>query len=311
MSEIPAVSIIIPTFNQAGLLEAALASVVAQTFPNWEAQIVDNQSTDNTQSIIESFNDPRFIYSRIKNNGIIAASRNQGIRDARGQWIAFLDSDDLWMPEKISLSLLEANQNVDLICHRENTICENRVLRTSRLYDDSWPNYRNLLLRGNCFSPSAVMVRRQSLLQVNGFSEKPEFSTCEDYDLWLRLAAKGVRCRFIEPILSQYRLHAANATSAVDRHMKAGLAVIDHHFATFKPKSVFFKIYYARRRAETIYGAGREFDIKCNSIKARQHYLCAIREFPFLARSYARFFMSILPHCASIAQIGNTRIKKP
>lgn len=88
------VSIVIPTYNRAQDLERALKSLLAQTFCDWEALIVDNYSKDNTDELIKSFNDPRMKLFKIHNQGVIAASRNVGIKNAKGGYVAFLDSDD-------------------------------------------------------------------------------------------------------------------------------------------------------------------------------------------------------------------------
>jgi teichuronic acid biosynthesis glycosyltransferase TuaG len=294
MTGTPIVSIVVPTYNQAALLNDALASIVAQTRGDWEVEVVDNNSRDDTQAVIAAFADPRIRVSTIDNRGIIAASRNQAIRHARGEWIAFLDSDDTWMAEKLALSLTAADANTDLVCHREHTVRDGQILRTSSRPDDSWPTYRNLLVKGNCFSPSAVMVRRNRLIDVGGFSEAPEIATCEDYDLWLKLAAQGARVKFIEPVLSTYRLHEANASASVERHMRAGLAVIDRHFAELKPRRAFDRLHHARRRAETIYGAGRAHFAAGDRARARACYLTAIAAYPALARPYAAMLMALV-----------------
>ncbi len=92
------VSVVIPTYNHARFLGRALQSVMDQTYKNWEVIIIDNHSQDNTDEIVEAFKDPRITLLKIHNNGVIAASRNMGIRAAKGEWIAFLDSDDHWYP---------------------------------------------------------------------------------------------------------------------------------------------------------------------------------------------------------------------
>ena len=104
-SSSPMVSVIIPTFNQAELLQKALQSVSNQTFQDWEAIVIDNHSQDTTKEIVESMNDSRISYEVFSNQGIIAASRNLGINLAKGNYIAFLDSDDLWYPSKLSTCL--------------------------------------------------------------------------------------------------------------------------------------------------------------------------------------------------------------
>ncbi|MDP2842393.1 MAG: glycosyltransferase family A protein, partial [Acetobacterium sp.] len=90
----PLVSVVIPTYNHAGFLREALESLVAQTFSDWEALVVNNYSEDDTLDVVEAFNDPRIRVENFRNNGVIGASRNRGIRLSKGKYIAFLDSDD-------------------------------------------------------------------------------------------------------------------------------------------------------------------------------------------------------------------------
>ena len=95
----------------------ALESVINQTFKNWEAIVIDNNSTDDTNKVVNEINDPRVKYLKINNNGVIARSRNLGIKFAKGDWIAFLDSDDWWSKEKLEICLNNSDDNVDLIYH--------------------------------------------------------------------------------------------------------------------------------------------------------------------------------------------------
>ena len=97
----PKVSIVIPTYNQANLLKLALESVRAQTESDWEAVIVNNFSEDHTREVVQAFDDQRLRLIDFRNHGVIGASRNRGIKESRSEWVAFLDSDDLWESEKL------------------------------------------------------------------------------------------------------------------------------------------------------------------------------------------------------------------
>ena len=101
----PLVSVVIPSFNHAGFIARAMQSVVEQTYPNWEMVVVDNHSQDDTDRVVGGFDDIRIRLFKIHNQGVIAASRNLGIREARGEWIAFLDADDCWYPRKLETLL--------------------------------------------------------------------------------------------------------------------------------------------------------------------------------------------------------------
>ena len=113
----PLVSVVIPSYNHGRFLGRALQSVLDQTYTNSEVIVVDNHSTDNTDEVMASFADQRITYLKIHNNGIIAASRNAGLRLAKGEWIAFLDSDDYWSGNKLEQCILNRSNN-DVIYHR-------------------------------------------------------------------------------------------------------------------------------------------------------------------------------------------------
>ena len=113
----PLVSIVIPTYNHAKFISKALKSVIDQTYKNWEAIIIDNESVDETYKLVNDFNDPRIKYFKISNDGVIAKSRNLGIKEAKGDWIAFLDSDDWWTKDKLEVCFRKIGKNTDFIYH--------------------------------------------------------------------------------------------------------------------------------------------------------------------------------------------------
>ena len=118
----PFFTVIIPTFNRAAKLPTCLNSVLFQSFANFEIVIIDNGSTDNTEKmLLEKFGDSRISYFWQKGSGSPANPRNQGIRKARGSWIAFLDSDDVWYPEKLECvyDKIQSQADIDVICHNE------------------------------------------------------------------------------------------------------------------------------------------------------------------------------------------------
>lgn len=228
----PLVSVVIPTYNHAHFLKEALESVHAQTYPYWEAIIVNNFSEDDTIEVIGSFNDAfRLRLVNFRNHGVIAASRNEGIRHAHGEFVAFLDSDDTWQPEKLARCVESLQAGCDLVCHGEIWTYENGVRRQVSYGPTDRARYDRLLYGANCISTSATVVRKVVLDQLGGFSENPEFVTAEDYELWLRISKASHRFCFIPDMLGEYRIHGDNASKAVFRNTNAILAVIGHHFA--------------------------------------------------------------------------------
>lgn len=183
------VSVIIPTYNRGWILREAVDSVLAQDYADYELIVVDDGSTDATASVLQMYAD-RIRILRQKNKGVSAA-RNTGIRAASGMLIAFLDSDDLWLPAKLGHQVAFFKQHPDAVaCQTEETWVRNGV-RVN-------PKRRHRKPSGMIFepslelclvSPSAVMIRRTLFDQVGLFDEN--LPACEDYDLWLR-----VSCRF-------------------------------------------------------------------------------------------------------------------
>ena len=113
----PLVSIVIPTYNHAEFLRLAIQSIIEQTYDNWEIIIINNYSTDTTVELVEKFKEPRIRLINFNNNGVIATSRNIGIKKSRGEWIAFLDSDDIWYPSKLEkcMSIIGDDKNVTAV----------------------------------------------------------------------------------------------------------------------------------------------------------------------------------------------------
>ena len=256
----PLVSVVIPTYNHAHFLGRALQSVLDQTYPYWEALVIDNHSQDNTGEVVKSFSDPRIRLLKIHNHGVIAASRNLGMSQARGEWIAFLDSDDCWYPKKLETITMavETNDAYDVFCNDELIVDmntgEKRVLRHGPYQKDF---YQVLLIEGNRLSPSATVVRRDFLVQYGiSFDESQEYVTVEDYGLWLNLARTGARFKFIHDVQGEYVIHGSNSSAQLSRHWKNGEALLhDHVFniQQFHPSpDRLWKLVFPRLRLEQV-----------------------------------------------------------
>lgn len=227
------VSVVIPNYNYAHFLGRALQSVVAQTYPHWEALVVDNHSEDDTDEVVEGIGDPRIRLLKIHNHGIIAASRNLGMREARGEWIAFLDSDDSWHPGKLQANLEAAGSagEYDVLCNDELMVDQQTGARSAMRhgpYEEDF--YRVMLLEGNRLSPSATVVRRVFLdRHAIAFDESQERVTVEDYGFWLDLARAGARFKFIDSVLGECLMHGANNSGKLSRHWANTEALLRDH----------------------------------------------------------------------------------
>lgn len=207
----PLISVVIPSYNHAHFISRALTSLKEQIYTNWEAIIVDNHSEDSTDELVSQFSDPRISLLKIHNKGIIAASRNLGISVAQGDWIAFLDSDDWWTPDKLLLSIESINSGADLIYHDLKVVREtpSRFERdNARSRHLKKPVLMDLLLNDNAISNSSVIVRKSLLTQIGGLDENPLMAGAEDYNAWLRIARQTDRYDYIPRFLGFYQVHA-------------------------------------------------------------------------------------------------------
>lgn len=254
----PVVSVVIPTYNQAGLLEKALKSVICQSFQDWEVIVIDNYSADDTQNIVENTDDARIHYIKYHNHGVIAASRNKGISLAKGAYIAFLDSDDLWYPDKLETCLTCLSRGKDAVCHGMK-ITKDGTKGYDFIPRKPGPDfYATLLYKGNSFITTSTVVMRKELLEkYGGFSEKPEIVTAEDYDLWLRLIKNQILWGVIPEILGEYAMHGTNSSNNVMRQMKAEYAVLQDHVKDMKDLSLATKMRIKKRQTMISLRAGR------------------------------------------------------
>ena len=219
------VSVIIPTFNRSNLVSEALASVLAQEVVDLEVIVVDDGSVDDTASVLASFESA--IRPLFQVHAGVSAARNNGIRAARGEWLAFLDSDDLWLPQKLSMQLEFFNKRPDFkICQTEET-----WIRNGRKLN---PKGHHCKPQGYCFpkllercliSPSAVVIHRDVFAEVGLFDES--LPACEDYDLWLRIGCRYPIGLVEEPLTIKRGGHPdqlSNTVPALDRYRILALA---------------------------------------------------------------------------------------
>jgi glycosyltransferase involved in cell wall biosynthesis len=187
-SKNPLVSVILPTYNRGWILTEAIDSVLAQDYKEYELIVVDDGSTDNTREILDAYGQDIFVL-RQANKGVSAA-RNRGIAEAKGQLVAFLDSDDLWLPRKLSRQIDYFNLNPDTVINQTEEIWMRNGVRVNPKDRHRKPSGMIFELSlGLCLvSPSAVMIQKTLFDAVGAFDEN--LPACEDYDLWLRISCR-------------------------------------------------------------------------------------------------------------------------
>jgi glycosyltransferase involved in cell wall biosynthesis len=283
----PNVSVIIPTYNRSDHLRAAILSVLGQTYQDFEVIVVDDASTDDTADMVRNIRDPRVRYVRHSTNRREAETRNTGVRSAIGEYIAFLDDDDEWLPQKLQreVELLEKSPaevggvytgclNVD----RSSGRVRGRVVPTKRgniLEDMAVKNWVG--------TPSTVLFRRECFARVGLFDESIAFGV--DYDMWIRIAA-AYRIEYISEPLVKYYIQGDRLTTNHE------LVIRGLENQLIKYRGLFCKSREGLSRRYRIIGTLYCYngDLK----KGRRSLLKAIRTNPFELRQYFHLCTSFL-----------------
>jgi len=212
----PLVAVIIPTFNRAALLERAVQSVLHQTFRDFELVVVDDGSTDNTAELPVFKNpDPRLCSIRLPENRGVSAARNAGVKATTAPWLAFLDSDDEWLPEKLEKQVrwTQLHPDMYIVQTREIWIRHGRRVNPPKTHEKIEGDLFAASLERCMITPSSVMLRRTLFELAGGFNES--FQACEDYDLWLRITCRCPAGLVVEYLLKRYGGHADQLSATV------------------------------------------------------------------------------------------------
>jgi glycosyltransferase involved in cell wall biosynthesis len=186
----PLISVIVPAYNAEKTIRETIESVINQTFSDWELIVVNDGSQDNTVEVVSQIKDSRIKVFSYENAGL-PASRNRGFDKAEGEFISFLDSDDLWTPDKLEeqLKALRANTKAAVAYSWTDYIDKSsNFLHPGRHLSFSGDVYSKLLVRNFLENGSNALIKREALNEVGGFNES--LRAAEDWDMWLRLGAK-------------------------------------------------------------------------------------------------------------------------
>ena len=225
----PFVSVIINCYNGENYISEAIKCVLSQTFADFELIVWNNRSTDSTQKLVESFRDSRIRHYLAKQHSTLAEARNKAVEKTYGQWIAFLDCDDLWKVEKLQkqVELIRRNpENLGLVYGRSGLIANNaafgekKIVRLRHFYlNRNLPGanaFNELLRYNNFFVFSSVMIKKESYVRVGGID--PQYKYAEDYDLLLKIGEKH-RIMKIDEVIVDYRIHDSNLTFRYTREL--------------------------------------------------------------------------------------------
>jgi glycosyltransferase involved in cell wall biosynthesis len=284
----PLVSVIIPTLDRPEFLRAALRSVLGQLVEDLEVLVIDDGSATSVLPLLDALNDSRIRYFRHESNRGEAAARNTGILNAQGAYVAFLDDDDEWLPEKLRLQLElfgqgSGSDKVGCVYGGYVSIRARDGQVLSRHVPTRRGDLSRVLWRRNVLgTPSTVMIRRECLERVGLFDENIAFGV--DYDLWIRVAQE-YRFDFVPDIVARYKIHEGQMTNDAVVRVKGHADFLRKYGSRLRPD---------RERASRIYfNLGRQMCLRGHSVEGRRAFLKALRINPVNIRAYVYLALSL------------------
>jgi GT2 family glycosyltransferase len=233
----PVVSVVIPAYNSANFIGETLDSVFAQTFADYEVIVVNDGSPDTLElERVLALYMNRIVYLKQENSGP-ARARNEAIARAAGEYVAFLDSDDLWTPEYLAAQVRALNDDASLALVCADAELFGESIHAGQTFMQRWPSeepvtFEKLLSMECAIITMCVVARKQALIDAGLFDER--FVRSEDYDLWLRLAQRGARFAYQHRVLGHRRLHGASLASNEQALFESQIEVYQKLLATLE-----------------------------------------------------------------------------
>jgi len=293
---LPLVSIILPTYNCASFLPHSIGTILSQTYNSYEIIVIDDGSTDNTKEVLYPFMQ-RIKYIRLEHNKGLPTARNTGIQSAQGKYIAFIDADDLWIPEKLrtDIEYFETHPEVSMVYSKHINIDEKG--------NDLNGNTKNKLPSGNIFTQlfseqnfiitSSVVVRKE-IFETTGLFDGQLFN-CQDWDLWLRIAFHFQVAGIDKPLV-KYRHNPHSLSKNRNNVLKYQKIVIDKIYNTFKDQEngINEKL-YKKRLASHYAKVGRYYLRIGDKNRAKENFALSLKNAPLNFRSL-RYYLCTFFH---------------
>lgn len=287
----PKVSVIIPAYNCAKFIDQTIKSVQNQTYEDWELLLIDDGSTDDTSRVVTSIQsqDPRVRYIYQPNFGASTRAKNVGLKESIGQYVAFLDHDDEWLPNKITrhLEIFEnpSFNNVGLSATNIMIVNKEDGSRLEHKMPQRGESLERLLERNFIFCSSGVMVRREVIERVGFFDEN--FKLGDDWDMWLRIALVSELAYIYEP-LYYFNRHSGTVTN----NIKTQIRIEDYEYGIKKHFEVYKR--YPKQLSYRLLTMGRVCYIAGARKKGLLFFLKSIKANPIEWRAYINLFFAIL-----------------
>ncbi len=281
----PKVSVVIPTHNRAEYLRSAVASVLEQTYQDFEIVVVDDASRDNTAEVLAGFGAPRIKCIRHEAGKGDGGARNTGIVNARGEYIAFLDDDDQWLPEKLALQVATLDRSPAHVGgvytgHFDVDESGNQIVKVCHAMRRG--NLLEHFFQEASIVTSTLLFRRACFATVGLFDESIPY--CSDYDMWIRIAEK-YHFECVGQPLVKYRLHANKLSENLPFSIKGRELILSKYQADF--------CRYPRAYARACRVLGEVYCYAGDVKKGRAAFLKALKTYPLEIRSYCHLCLSL------------------
>lgn len=284
----PAVSMIIPTYNRANLLCRAIQSALNQTYENFEIIIIDDGSNDNTSDVVEKYQkqDERIRYIRCEKNKGGSAARNKGIKAAKGEYLAFLDDDDEWLPEKIEKQMIKfknVSNDVGLIYSGFSCISESSGKIVTEINPILRGNvYHNLL--ENCILGSPTPLIRKICFRKAGLFDET-LPSCQDWDMWIRIS-EYYKFDFVSGVLAKHHVHGDQISIDLNAKIVARKKLIEKYRIHLTQKPQILSVLFKR--------LGILYCLNGDSKEGFKYFLDSIKRKPFQKGGYLHLLLSFL-----------------
>lgn len=305
MSTKPLVSIIIPTYNRAFCLVNAIKSVLEQSYNNIEIIVVDGPSTDNTERVVKELKEKKITYLREEKARGAGAARNTGIRAARGEYIAFQDSDNVWLPEKLEKQMAvfsKAAPEIGMVYTGYNKYYNNIAMGyypQEYIKNKSGEIYNELLYE-NFIGCQTVVVKKECLFKVGAFDE--QLPTIEDWDLFLRIS-KCYKIICIDESLVLSHLQSDSISIDLPKMIIAFKLILKNHYSEYSKNKYLLAQYYFNN-------IGTILCENNNHSEGRSYIIKAISLYPFNVKYYIVFAISLLGNKAYRLSIIASKVMK-
>lgn len=245
----PLVSVIVTSYNRENYLKKTISSILSQTFKDFELIVVDNYSSFDFWTLIDSFEDSRIRAFQNANGGIIAINRNYAIERSKGRYVAFCDDDDLWHPEKLAVQIDYLSSRDHTVVGSDFNIIDQDDKFVKRVYKEKVKN-RYELYRGNVVALSSVMCEMTDSVR---FDESSNYLAIEDYKLWMELLHHGYDiCNIPQPLMS-YRVSGTNASAQDFAYPIKRIKICSYYFWHYRHPLYVWRYYLSALKSNILH----------------------------------------------------------